>query len=113
MGVAVEVAVGVAVAVCVAVAVAVAVAVCVAVAVGEAVAVGVAVGPAGSCRNAASIWMRGRVTLPPGLRSVTSTPVLTRAARISLTEAFGERERNTAQAPATCGAAMEVPFQAS
>jgi hypothetical protein len=77
------------------------------------VSVGVTVGVAPSAERAASIWMRGLLTLPPVRMSSTVTPVNSRAARTSLTLALGSLDFIRAQAPATCGAAIDVPFQVS
>jgi hypothetical protein len=55
--------------------------------------------------------MRGLLTDPPVLVSVIVTPVDVRAERISLTPAAGIFDFINAHAPATCGAAIDVPFQ--
>ena len=114
-GVGVGVAVGVSVAVGVGVAVEVAVGVLVAVGVGVSegpgVAVGVAVG-SGSAATAASTCIRLiPVTDPPERVSSTETPLDVRSPRISSTVAPGSLLLRIAHAPATCGAAIEVPFQ--
>jgi hypothetical protein len=70
------------------------------------VMVGVLVVPVRASK-AAFTSMRGLITL---LRlSVIGTPVLWRAERISLTDADGFACLRIAKAPATCGAAIEVP----
>src|SRR5882672_9357775 len=67
-------------------------------------------GAAASRRSrAGATWIIGFVTVPPGRVSVTGTPVARRASSTSLTEAPGTACLSTAQAPATCGAANEVP----
>ena len=43
--------------------------------------------------------------------SVTLLPVVCKASRIWPTEALGAFSRRMAQAPATCGAAIEVPWK--
>ena len=63
--------------------------------------------PALNLSAAALTSIRG-VTMPLRL-SVTIFPVLRRAARMSSTEAPGALSRITAMAPATCGAAIDVP----
>ena len=60
-------------------------------------------------------WLRAwsrriRGLVIPLRLSVTPRPVLLKALRISSTVAFGDRERITANAPATCGVAIEVPL---
>lgn len=79
--------------------------------VGEAtVAVGVGVG-LGSAAIAESTWIRAMpVTLPPLRESLMDAPVLVSAVNMALTDAPGSFDFNTAQAPVTCGAAMEVPL---
>lgn len=49
-----------------------------------------------------------------GIRtSVIRTPVALSAASTTATDAFGNRDLISAQAPATCGAAIEVPLRYS
>src|SRR5262245_9942894 len=55
--------------------------------------------------------MRGLVS--PFLGSGMGCPVLTNAVRLSLTLAEGFWDLRIAQAPATCGAAMDVPSKAA
>ena len=56
--------------------------------------------------------MRGKSTSTPEVRvSSISTPVLVNAASTSLTEAAGFFDLSTAQAPAVCGAAIDVPLK--
>ena len=63
-----------------------------------------------SASNARSTWIRGRV-VPAAIRvSVIMTPVPTNAWRTSSTLAPGTACLRIAQAPATCGAAIEVPL---
>ena len=67
--------------------------------------------PSVSRSAAASTWTRG-VTSP--LReSVMGTPVVLMTSTISAELAPGSAERSTATAPATLGAAMEVPLLAA
>ena len=115
-GVLVAVAVGVLVAVSVGVGVGVAVpiggtAVLVGVSVEAAtVIVGVGVG-LGRAATAKLTWIRGiPVTLPPPRESSMDAPVLESAVRIASTEAPESFDFNTAQAPVTCGAAIDVPL---
>ena len=79
------------------------------------VMVGVAVGPSIPSRaaRARSSWMRGFVTVPPLRLSVIKTPVEVSAVRIWSTVAPGAAERIRANAPATWGEAIEVPYQGS
>lgn len=108
-GLAVEVGVGVSVDVGKGVAVGVTVAE--GVAVSEEVDVAVVVGVAGAVKicRAASTWILGRETVPPDRSSRMKWPLPSSAPYTSLTEACGFFDRRTAQAPATCGAAIDVP----
>ena len=54
--------------------------------------------------------MRGLVTVPPGRVSVMGTPVCWSALKIALTDAPGAACLRTANAPVTCGVAMDVPL---
>ena len=65
---------------------------------------------AGSWSSAARSMIRGVVTVPPGRVSAIGKPVVRNAARISLTDAVGLTCRRSAQVPATCGVAIEVPL---
>ena len=60
--------------------------------------------------SAGATWISGLVTVPPGRLSVTGRPVACKADTRSLTDAVGAAWCRTAMAPATCGAAMEVPL---
>ena len=60
--------------------------------------------------SAGATWIRGLVTVPPGRLSVTGRPVACRAETRSFTDAAGAAWCRTANAPATCGAAIEVPL---
>ena len=74
------------------------------------VAVGVGVGLE-SAATAKSTWIRGiPMTLPPLRVSLIDTPVVVSADSTASTEAPGSFDFKTAQAPVTCGAAMEVPL---
>ena len=75
-----------------------------------AVAVGVGV-ELGRAAIAESTWIRGiPVTLPPLRVSLSNTPVVVNADSTASTEASGSFDFNTAQAPVTWGAAIEVPL---
>ena len=77
----------------------------------EAVAVEVGSG-ALRARTASSTSMRGMSdTLPPGRVSSIGAPVLISAEATSSTVASGFFDFSTAQAPATCGAAIDVPLK--
>ena len=54
--------------------------------------------------------MRGAVTVPPALVSVTGRPVLRSAERIVETLASGTACFSTAHVPVTCGVAIDVPL---
>ncbi len=60
--------------------------------------------------SARSTWILGRVVPVPARGSVIGSPVLVRAWRISSTLAVGAACLRIAQAPATCGAAIDVPL---
>ena len=55
--------------------------------------------------------MRGLVCVPPGRVSVIGVPVLLSAFSMASAVALGQAERMAAIAPATCGAAIEVPLK--
>ena len=68
--------------------------------------------------NAANAWntlIPGTVTVPLAQMrlSVTGSPVLRSAFRMAVTLAVGAACRIKAQAPATCGAAIDVPLAIS
>src|SRR5262245_7465358 len=63
--------------------------------------------------SARSTWILGRVVPPPARGSVIGTPVLVRMFRMSSTLAFGAACFRMAQAPATWGAAIDVPLAAA
>ena len=66
--------------------------------------------------SARSSLMRGTVTSPKILKyrsSVTGSPVSCSASRIMLTLAVGAACLRMPHAPATCGAAIDVPLNAS
>ena len=60
--------------------------------------------------SARSSLIRGIVIPPRNRSSRIGRPVLRRLARISDTLALGAAWRSTAQAPATCGVAIDVPL---
>src|SRR6185503_17574487 len=60
--------------------------------------------------SARSTWILGRVVPVPARGSVIGSPVLVSASRISSTVAVGAACFRMAQAPATCGAAIDVPL---
>ena len=63
--------------------------------------------------SVASAWntrTRGTVTDPPGLVSAIGNPVCRNALRIVSTPAVGTACLRSAQLPATCGVAIDVPF---
>src|SRR5215207_5707066 len=61
--------------------------------------------------NAASAMLiLGLLAVPPARVSVTSLPLSTNAKLMSLTVLKGSLSSRSAQAPATCGAAIEVPL---
>jgi hypothetical protein len=66
--------------------------------------------PGESTAEAAAIRILGRVTPPAARVSVTDSPVPWRALRIAATEAEGLCCFKRAQAPATWGAAIDVPL---
>src|SRR5882724_5272269 len=67
------------------------------------------VSPLRSRLSAASTWILGTAVPDPPRVSVIQTPVPVRAWRISSTLACGAACFRIAQAPATCGAAIDVP----
>lgn len=74
------------------------------------ISVGVGVG-LGRLATAESTCMRGiPVTVPPLRVSLIDTPVLVRVVNTASTEAPGSFDFNTAQAPVTWGADIEVPL---
>jgi hypothetical protein len=60
-----------------------------------------------------STRIRRLVSVPPGRVSAIGLPVVRSAVRIWLTVAVGQSVRIVAKAPATCGAAIEVPIKQS
>ena len=60
--------------------------------------------------SARSTWILGLVVPPPVRGSVIGSPVLVRAWRMSSTLAVGAACLRMAQAPATWGAAIDVPL---
>jgi hypothetical protein len=74
------------------------------------VAVGVAVGSGGTW-SAPSSWMRLRTR--PLRGSVMGTPLLRKTMVFCETLLLGKRWRSKAHAPATCGAAIDVPERKS
>src|SRR2546427_201256 len=63
-----------------------------------------------SAESASAMRIRGLVTLPPGRVSVIGRPVLCRAERIWSTVPVGAACLRIAHAPATWGAAIDVPL---
>ena len=63
-----------------------------------------------SALSARSTWIRGRVVPVPARVSVIRIPVSLRAWRTSSTLAVGAACLRIAQAPVTCGAAIDVPL---
>jgi len=61
-------------------------------------------------RKSATSGVRGFVTVPPVRVSVMSVPVDWSAVRSWVTVAAGFACLRTAQAPVTCGVAMDVPL---
>ena len=60
--------------------------------------------------SARSTWILGLVVPVPARGSVIGSPVLVRAWRIASTLAVGAACFRMAHAPATCGAAIDVPL---